>query len=547
MNTLANGCAEGMFQRQIIQAYTPMLAFSTFPPSFTDILDAPEMRAARRTISPALSQAREDIPSAEASEESDNPVDPPKNVATTPSSGGNSSDNLGADEDAQSEGEWTDDDDEDDDDDDDENDMPMLGNHKVTRPTPSKIDAEEPMLGNYQVTRAPTPTNEDSEEPQMTLGQAPAGSESGIPVDEEEAAHVGGSVEEGEEGGAAGEVGGEDEEKKEKEEDDVDKEEEKWSENDPQPSSPHPAPEPLPLGAAASNTSPAAVRQSSDGPNPDFPRERQRPRRPSNFFPGEENATKTHDEEVGELLAACFSEYAPLKLSESMWAPKLDENCQVTPQEAEASSSSSPPPAEDEAPPRMPNLGNGQVSPRGPSLSNNGPKPQPPPGAPTGPRGHVSREPAQGGLNEGANRQATPFGRQTTLGTGSRNDGWSPRGNTRRGYQPGQPGRAWTPEPPRTPPAAAANNNDASNQYPPATGRRGGWSGRGTPSGPARAPALNTPRAAPAATGDNNPAAGRRGGRGGRGPSTPQSGPARGARSAAMESFRRQNLGKKEG
>lgn len=58
----------------------------------------------------------------------------------------------------------------------------MLGNHKVTRPKASKNDAEEPMRGNHQVNRAPTPTNKDSEEPKVTLGQVPAGIESGMPV-----------------------------------------------------------------------------------------------------------------------------------------------------------------------------------------------------------------------------------------------------------------------------------------------------------------------------------------------------------------------------
>ena len=533
MYILANRCAEGMFQRQIIQAYTPMLAFSTFPPSITDILDAPEMRAAAREIPSSASDA-------------------PRNDTTPPIPYLDSSDNTGADEEVGSEEEWSDDDDDEDDDDDNDNSMPMLGNYRVTRPKPSKKDAEEPMLGNHQVTLAPTPTNEDSEEPQVTLGQPPAGSESpGMPGREEEAADDGFSANLGEEAGDVGEAGGEDRERANKEEDKVDEEEE-GSENDLQPSSPSPAPEPLPLAAGASNTSPPAIPQSSTPPGPASPRERQRPRRPSNYFPGEENATKTHDEEVGDLLAIYLTKHATMKLSDSRWANKLDDESQEMP--LEASSSSSALPAEDEAPPRMPNVGlsqadqapprgpptsndgpkpqpppgaptgprNGQASPappRGPSISNDGPKPQPPPSAPSGPRGHGPRDPAQDGLNEGANVQPAPFGRQPTNitsppGSAGRNDSWSPRGNARRGYQPGQPGRRWTPEPPRTPPAIAGNNNNNSayNQHPPA--------------GPA----------------------GRRGGRGGRAPSTPQPGPsARRARSAAMESFRRQNLDKKDG
>lgn len=40
-----------MFQRQIIHAYTPMLAFSSFPPSYIDIINAPEMTSAHRATS----------------------------------------------------------------------------------------------------------------------------------------------------------------------------------------------------------------------------------------------------------------------------------------------------------------------------------------------------------------------------------------------------------------------------------------------------------------------------------------------------------------
>lgn len=46
-----------MFQRQIIQAYTPILTLSPFPPSLSDILAAPEMTSTRRT--PSASEAGE--------------------------------------------------------------------------------------------------------------------------------------------------------------------------------------------------------------------------------------------------------------------------------------------------------------------------------------------------------------------------------------------------------------------------------------------------------------------------------------------------------
>lgn len=39
---------DGMFQRQITQAYTPILSSLSFPPSYNDILNAPEFTAARR-------------------------------------------------------------------------------------------------------------------------------------------------------------------------------------------------------------------------------------------------------------------------------------------------------------------------------------------------------------------------------------------------------------------------------------------------------------------------------------------------------------------
>ena len=621
-----------MFQRQIIQAYTPVLAFSTFPPSFTDILDAPEMRRARRTLSPGSSQAREDLPRA---------------APITPSPSVGDSGDRGADTDDESEGEWSDEDDSDDSDDNAPDSMPMLGNYRVTRPESSGDDAEVLMLGDHQVTRAPTPAEGDSEEPKVAHGQAPAGSESVMLAREEEAADDKSSVKVGEEGGAAGEVGAEDKEKDAEEDEKLDEEEDEeevGSENEPKPSSPCSSP----------RKAPQAVRPTSDGSNPDFP-PGQLPRRPSNFFPNEANAPITYNEKMSALMAEELSKIATLKLSESMWAPKPDEKSQVMSQKA-SSSSSSTPPAEHKTPPRMSNVGTSQADqapphgqeqlprrpsnlfpdeanapithnekmsvliadglskvatiplsasiwatkpeeksqvmpqaapssssappadhrtsarmlsvgssqadqapPRGPSISNDGPKPQPPPDAPTGPRGHLARDSVQGGLqqNQGANSQTSPLGRQPNVappqGAANRNDNWSPRGNARRGYQPGQPRRNWAPEPPRTPPAAAGNDTNTNTQYPPA-GRRGGRGGRGTPppaSGPPRTPAPNTPRAAPAAIfGDNTPPAGpagRRGGRGGRGQAAPQAGPARGGRSAAMESFARQNLGKKEG
>lgn len=48
---MANQCSEGMFQRQIVQAYTPILTLSAFPPSYNDIINAPEMTSVHRTTS----------------------------------------------------------------------------------------------------------------------------------------------------------------------------------------------------------------------------------------------------------------------------------------------------------------------------------------------------------------------------------------------------------------------------------------------------------------------------------------------------------------
>lgn len=239
--------------------------------------------------------------------------------------------------------------------------MPMLGSHKVTRGfTPINNNSGIAMLGNRQVTRGPTPAKISP----------------GTPKAEEDSGY------------------------------------------DSQPSSPCPAPKrglpqqslttalPVlqsqspsrkPPTAPAPTTDappPAAQEHASDGSNPEAAHDGHPNCRPSNIFPGTENATKTHDEDVGDAFADYVREHGSGKLEDSMWADKPDAKTQAIPQKL-----SSPTPGEDVKSPHTPNkFDDGEVSrapPRGPANLRGLPKPQPPPGAPTGPRGHASRDPGR--------------------------------------------------------------------------------------------------------------------------------------------------------
>lgn len=155
--------------------------------------------------------------------------------------------------------------------------------------------------------------------------------------------------------------------------------------------------------------------QASDRPQPEVVRREQPgPRRPSNFFPGSENATKTHDEEVGDALAQFLHERASSSktLTNSMWANKSDASSKSTTQQGSSKAAE------------------GVASPRAPS---------------------------QSGVGEVARIQLGPQGTPVEKGLGS--SSWSPRGNGRgRGGRGGHeprflPATTSSPAPIETPPS----------------------------------------------------------------------------------------------
>ena len=327
-----------------------------------------------------MSQAHEDNLNTEASKKSGNPIDAPKDASTEQTAGPDSSEDLEAAEESGIDGEWSDVEDEDheeeaEDGDDDDDGMPMLGNYKVTRPKANENDPGEPILGNNKVTRAPT--NDDEDDGMPMLGNykvtRPKTSEG---------------------------------------------EEKKEGEDTPSPSAPGAADTPFPAAQGDTN----ATR-----PNPDPAHDAQRTnRRPSNYFPGMENATKTHDEHVGDALAHFLREYGTKSLSESMWADKPDAETQAAiPQQTPSL------PAEDGAAPAGTAGGNDTSSPRG---SANTP------------------------ANEPGATPTTP-----AAGNGNRGSGFNVRG--RGGGRAGRGGRGGRGTPtPRAGPARGSRSSNAANE-----------------------------------------------------------------------------------
>ena len=347
----------------------------------------------RDEMSPAIAKDGDDNSSKTGSET----VEAPKEAVTQEDSDHDSSAKPEADEESGSEGEWSDEKDEDnegeeaEEDDEEEDGPPMLGHHKVTRgPTSGQEDHHDlPMLGHYKVTRPGADEESGSE-------------------------------------GEWSDEGDEDNEGEEAEEDDEEEED-----------------GPPMLGHHKVTRGPTSGQEDEDketkGQEGDEKRAN-RPRRPSNFFPGIENAEKTYDEMVGDALVEYLGKAGTKPLSQSMWASKPDT---VTPS---APNQASPKPVEDEAytharnvgtkplsqsrwapkpdtvtpsapnqaPPRpvengaSPQARNASKSgglsrapPRGPANLSHLVKPQPPPGAPTAPRGHAWRNPGPASSGSG--------------------------------------------------------------------------------------------------------------------------------------------------
>lgn len=134
-------------------------------------------------------------------------------------------------------------------------------------------------------------------------------------------------------------------------------------------------------------SSPVTEERAIERPHPEVARREQPdPRRPSNYFPGSENATKTHDEEVGDALAQFVHERASSSktLANSMWAKKSDASSKTTTQQGSSKAAE------------------GVASPRAPS---------------------------QSGVGEVARIPLGPQGTPVERGLGS--SSWSPRGNAR--------------------------------------------------------------------------------------------------------------------
>lgn len=183
-------------------------------------------------------------------------------------------------------------------------------------------------------------------------------------------------------------------------------------------------------------SSPVTQGQANDRPHPEAARREQPgPRRPSNFFPGSENATQTHDEEVGDALAQFVHERASSSktLASSMWANnKSDASSKPTTQRGSSKAAE------------------GVASPRAPG---------------------------QSGVGEVARIPLGPQGTRAERGLGS--SGWSPRGNGRgRGGRGGHeprflPATTSSPDPIQTPPSQTPPSND------PPTGPRNPTPGTG--------------------------------------------------------------------
>ena len=186
---------------------------------------------------------------------------------------------------------------------------------------------------------------------------------------------------------------------------------------------------------------------TNDRPHPEVARREQQPgpRRPSNFFPGSENATQTHDEEVGDALAQFVHERASSSktLANSMWANnKSDTSSKSTTQQGSSKAAE------------------GVASPRAPS---------------------------QSGVGEVARIPLGPQGTLVERGLGS--SGWSPRGNGRgragrSGHEPRfLPATTSSPDPIQTPPSQTPPSNDPltgpRNQTPGTWNRKFGMFARG--------------------------------------------------------------------
>ena len=121
----------------------------------------------------------------------------------------------------------------------------------------------------------------------------------------------------------------------------------------PQPQSPTRESSP-PAASATNASSPSVQGQTHDGANAAHHEQPARPRRPSNFFPGIENLTKTHNEEVSDALADYLSQRPTKSLSESIWAKKPDTSSKPTPRQPSPAPASvikaSPPAAQGETP-----------------------------------------------------------------------------------------------------------------------------------------------------------------------------------------------------
>ena len=202
--------------------------------------------------------------------------------------------------------------------------------------------------------------------------------------------------------------------------------------------------------APASTTdasSPAAQGRTQNEANAEAAHQEQpaRPRRPSNLFPGMENATMTHNEEVSDALADYLSQHPTKSLSESIWAKKPETSSKATPQHglpAPAADTPPPPPPSPrapnqpaigattraplgptQAPPAATGVGNSIWSPRGGRGSGQGARGQTPPSS------HTPNQSGVGAVNTRAplgTPQHPPAG-----GTGVGSSIWSPRGNGR--------------------------------------------------------------------------------------------------------------------
>ena len=107
----------------------------------------------------------------------------------------------------------------------------------------------------------------------------------------------------------------------------------------PQPASPAPASVADASSSAAQEQNPSE--KTAEAAHQGQPAHR---RRPSNLFPGMENAPKTHNEEVSDALADYLSQRPTKSLSESIWAKNPDTSSKATTQPAAPAPAADTPP-----------------------------------------------------------------------------------------------------------------------------------------------------------------------------------------------------------